>query len=378
MNIVWIILKHGERKEMAKNIFVAATRQNDGKTSLCLGLIQLLKKKRSIGFIKPVGQRYFIVKSCKIDEDALVMSRICGLKTSLEYMSPIAIERGFTEKYILKHKPSNLSEKIKQAYQEVSRTKEIVVVEGTGHAGVGSVFGLSNAYVAKLLNSKVLLVASGGIGRPIDEILLNKALFENVGVELLGVVINKVMPEKYNKINRLVRKRLAEENIDTFGVIPYKEILIAPTMEQVAEELDLEILSGEGWISNTVEQIIVGAMEPHEALRYIKDRSLVITPGDREDIILTTISTHFADKDSGRRISGMILTGNITPHKSIVNIIKKSEIPVLISSKDTYTIASNVHDLVVKLRPGDKKKADIITDLVEEHVDIDRLLEQIC
>jgi len=364
---------------MSKNVFIAATSQNEGKTSLCLGLIKILKERiPNIGFIKPVGQRYLIVKSCKVDEDALVISRMCELDMQLEHMSPIAIEKGFTEKYILQDKTDKLPDKIKQAYQEVSKTRDFVVIEGTGHAGVGSVFGLSNAYVAKLLKSKVIMVCSGGIGKPIDEILLNKALFEKEGVEIIGVVINKVMPEKYDKIKPLIQKRLAEEGVDTLGIIPYRKILTSPTMEQIAQEMDLEILVGKDWLyNNTVEQIIVGAMEPHDALKYIKDKSLVITPGDREDIILTATSTHLADKHLGSKISGLILTGNIRPHKSIIGMIEKSGIPVLISSDDTYTVASNVHDLAVKLRPDDVKKADIITELVRENVDIDKILKKV-
>jgi len=363
---------------MNKNVFVAATRQNEGKTSLCIGLIQILKQRiPKLGFIKPVGQRYLIMRSYKVDEDALVISQICNLKIKLQYMSPIAIGKGFTKKYITEHRPKNLSKRIKDAYHEVSKSKQLVLVEGTGHAGVGSVFGLSNARVAKLLDSKVILVSSGGIGRPIDEILLNRALFEREGVEIIGVVINKVIPEKYDKVKRLVTKRLAEENIDTLGVIPYRKLLTTPTIGQIAEEMHLKVLIGKKWLSNSVNQIIVGAMEPHDALNYIKDRSLVITPGDREDIILTATSTHLLDRHVSSRISGMILTGNITPHQSIIKMIKKSGIPVLLAPEDTYTVAYNVHDLAIKLRPEDKNKAKLITELVEKHVNIDNILKKI-
>lgn len=363
---------------MSKNLFIAATRQNEGKTSLCIGLLQILKNRFSnVGFIKPVGQKYLMKDSYKVDEDGLVISNICNLEDPIQYMSPIAITKGFTRKYILNRGPKGLSDKVKKAYNNVSNAKQFTLVEGTGHAGVGSVFDLSNADVAKLLNSKVLLVSSGGIGRPIDEILLNKALFEKNGVEMLGVVVNKVIPDKYEKVKPLIEKKLSEERVKTYGVIPYKKILIRPTMEQIADEMDLEVLIGKERLDNSVNQIIVGAMEPHDALNYMKEKSLVITPGDREDIILTATTSHLADKKLKSRISGIILTGNITPHKSIINMIEKSGIPVLVASQDTYTVASNVHDLTVKLTPHDKKKANIITELVKEYVDVDKILKDI-
>ena len=94
-----------------------------------------------------------------------------------------------------------------------------MLIEGTGHAGVGSVFDLSNAAVAKLLGAQVIIVTCGGIGRPIDEVMLNKAVFDSYGVDLLGVIINKVSPEKTEKISRFVRLGFQKKGIEVFGII---------------------------------------------------------------------------------------------------------------------------------------------------------------
>ena len=195
-----------------KRIFIGATQQNDGKTTVSLGLISAFKKRfKEIGFIKPVGQRYVIEEGMKIDEDSLLIDETCNIKCALDDMSPVAVEKGFTEEYILKGNRDTLLKKIKDSFERVAKGKELVVIEGTGHAGVGSVFDLSNAFVAKFLKSKVVLVASGGIGRPIDEIVLNCALFEKEGVEVLGVIINKVLPSKYDKIDKFVRLGLKKK-----------------------------------------------------------------------------------------------------------------------------------------------------------------------
>ena len=171
---------------MGNSIFLAATRQNEGKTMIALGLIAALKKRlKKVGFIKPVGQRYVKVEKCKVDEDSVLIGKICNLDCSLPDMSPIAVEKDFTVKYITSEKPKKLIKKIKSSYKKVSQDKDITIIEGTGHAGVGSVFDLSNAAVAKLLSAKTVIIASGGIGRPIDEIMLNKALFDKEGVELI-------------------------------------------------------------------------------------------------------------------------------------------------------------------------------------------------
>ncbi len=363
---------------MSKKVFIAATRQDSGKTTVSLGLIYCLKEKfKSIGFIKPVGQRYFIEQGYKIDEDSILIEHVCHMQAGLKDMSPIAVERGFTEKYIRKPHKSGLIKKIKDAYKQISKDNELVIIEGTGHAGVGGVFDLSNAFVAQQLKSKVILIASGGIGKPIDEILLNKALFDQEGVEIMGVIINKVLPEKYKKVNELVRKGLARKGLKVLGVIPYEKDLTKPMIGQIQEELKANVIYGSTFMDNVVEKIVIGAMEPHAALDYITDKSLVITPGDREDIILTAISMHLIHGASGPSVSGLILTGGIMPHSSVLNLIKCTDIPVLLVKEDTYSVASRVHDLRIKIKPQDKTKTNLIIDLVNKYVDIKTIVSSL-
>src|SRR5215210_4728597 len=207
-------------------VFVAATQQNDGKTTTALGLFAALKKRLGrIGFIKPVGQRFVEVDGKRIDEDSVLIDRTFGGHTPLEDMSPIAVEPDFTRKYIRQSNSDFLTRRIQNSFDRAAWEKEFVIIEGTGHAGVGSVFDLSNARVAKLLNSKVLLVTKGGIGRAIDEVALNKALFDKEGVEIIGVVLNKVLPGKTERIEEFTRAGLKRLGIDLLGVIPLEPVL---------------------------------------------------------------------------------------------------------------------------------------------------------
>lgn len=362
-----------------RRIFISATGQNDGKTVVSLGLICVLKERfKEIGFIKPVGQRYIILKQGKkIDEDALLIEKACRIKSQLQDMSPIAIEKGFTQKYILRGKKKELVDKIKNSFRAVSKGKDLVVIEGTGHAGVGSVFDLSNATVAKMLNSKVVIVSSGGIGRPIDEIVLNRVLFEKEKVKVIGVIINKVRPEKYKKINNLVRRRLKQLEMRVFGVIPYRKLLSEPTLRQVWEELAFELISDEGGLEKRVSKVLVGAMNPHDALKYFSEGSLLITPGDREDLILTAVGFQMGRPKESSGISGIVLSGGMKPYRRIRELVKKANIPLFISPADTYTTASIIHDLIIKIRPQDVEKIETIRKLVEEYVDVDRLLKEL-
>jgi len=361
-----------------RKIFIAATKQNDGKTTVSLGIIRNLQQKfGKVGFIKPIGQRYLEEEGLKIDEDSILIEEVCGIKCGLKDMSPIAVEKGFTEKYIAKPDKNNISQQILDSFRRISKNQELVVIEGTGHAGVGSVFDHSNAAVARLLGSKVIIISSGGVGRPIDEIILNKALFEKEGVKVLGVIVNKVLPGKFEKINRLVRKGLERKGIAVLGVLPYDPMLARPSIEQILEETDFEVLCGAQYLERSAAKVIVAAMEPRDAQRYITEDSLMITPGDREDMITIALNC-FRDSGSKKiKISGLVLTCGITPQGPIMDLLAKAEIPVLLAKSDTYDVATCVHDLTVKIRPRDTEKINAVIKLMKENVDFNKILSHL-
>ena len=359
-------------------LYVGATRQNDGKTITCLGLISTLKKKiASVGYIKPVGQRYVEINGHKIDEDALLVKQVFGLTGDVQDMSPIAIPRHFTENYIDNPNRSDLVDRATAAFTRITEKNDIVVVEGTGHAGVGSVFDMSNGDVAALLGCKAVIVSSGGIGRPIDEIMLNKATFDAAGVEIVGAIVNKVEEEKYDKVKSYVTRGLERKGLDVLGVMPYRPMLSNPTIEQLLEDIDGELASGEVGLRNVVGKMVIGAMPAHQALEYMQSDALLITPGTREDIILAAMSSCILGQTGTPCVAGMILTGGTAPQPNIINLVAKTNIPVILVREDTYSVASKIARLIVKIRPGDSEKIAAAEALVDEFVDVDRIIEKL-
>ena len=361
-----------------KRIFIAATRQNVGKTTVSLGLLATLRDRfKKTGFIKPVGQRYLVEDGVKVDEDSLLMDRIFQFNIPLQYMSPVAVEKGYTERFLDGEIVEDMAGRIRDAFDKVSDGRDLVVIEGTGHAGVGSVFDLSNASVAKMLDSKVILVAPGGIGNPIDEIAINKSLFDKMRVKLAGVIINKVLPHKYDKVDKYVRKGLDRLGIPALGVIPYVELLDIPTMHDLREELDMHVLCGEKYLGRQMRKVLVGAMEVREAAQFIEDDCLVITPGNRGDLINLLIKVHTGRLKAPRRIAGLILSGGFAPKRRIYNALKRTDIPTLMSRFDTYDVASRVHDLTVKIKSRDKNKVKLAIDMIEKYVYIERVVKSL-
>lgn len=364
---------------MAKKIFIAATRQNDGKTTLSLGLIAILKERFSrVGFIKPIGQRYLVEQGYNIDEDSYLIEEIFGIKASLKDMSPIAIERDFTQKYIRNPDKKPLEKQIMESFEKIAQDNDIVVIEGTGHAGVGSVFDLCNADVAKMLDAKVIIISEGGIGRTIDEIMLSAPLFEKKGVDVVGVIINKVKANKYNKINELVRESLRQHNLDVFGVIPYLRILDMPTMEHIQDEFKTRFISGSDENkTKVINNIVVTTAKPPTILRHSKDKNLFILSGDRDELI------RYLLKESKRRskveefVSGFVFTCGIFPNYSNRKLLEKSQIPAVVVEEDTYNAVARIQEMIVKIRPKDKDKIDMIIRLARNHIEVDKLLSVI-
>src|SRR5690242_13893419 len=333
-------------------VFIAATRQNDGKTTASLGLIAALQQHYPrVGYIKPVGQRFVEIAEQKIDEDTVLMDRVYRLNCPLVDMSPIAVEPDFTRKYLESSNYDALVRRIQNAFDRVAWEKDFVLCEGSGHAGVGSVFDLSNAQVAKILGAKVIIVTQGGIGKPIDEVALNQALFEKEGVEIVGVIINKVIGTKIDYVTDFARRGLKRKGLELLGVLPHKRILPKPTLELIRDELKAELLNAPEGLHNLVDDVVVGAMGAQNAMSHFKRGALLITPGDREDLIMaawTLLSTGTEEK-----MAGIVLTGNLRPKEAILRIISAMPIPVLLAVQDSYRVASMVHDLTVKTRPAD-------------------------
>ena len=357
-------------------VFIAATRQNDGKTTTSLGLIAALQAHfKGIGYIKPVGQRFVEIEEQKIDEDTILMDAVYRLNCPLVDMSPIAVEPAFTRKYLQSANNEELVKRIQDAFNRVAWEKDFVLCEGSGHAGVGSVFDLSNAQVARTLGCKVIIVTQGGIGRPIDEVCLNQALFEKEGVEIIGVIVNKVTEDKIPEITQFVRRGLKRKGLELLGVLPHEKLLSNPTIDLIRDELRAELLNPPVPLNALVNDVVVGAMGAQNAIQFFKPGVLLITPGDREDIVLAACTS--IEAATQENMAGIVLTGGLRPGSSVLKLIQSMPIPVLLAQADSYKVASKVHNLTVKTRPNDAAKISLIRDLVARHVNVKKIIQSL-
>ncbi|NCZ96799.1 hypothetical protein EBZ02_06525 [bacterium] len=338
--------------KVTPRIYVAATRQDDGKTTCCLGLYAALEKKfPRIGYIKPVGQRFVEVAGKKVDEDSVLVSDTYDVNLPIEAMSPIAVDRMFTRNYLKEGNLPEMKETIVSAFNRVAWEHDFVIIEGTGHAGVGSVIDLSNAQVAKLLGSQVVIVTTGGVGRPVDEVSLNLALFEKEGVEVIGVVLNKVLPSKIEALRPWAERAFARMKLPILGVIPYLGELRRPILSQVAKELGGEFLSGESF----------------------KRR---ITPGDREDLLLAVLENQ-PKRTTDSKLAGILLTDGLKPQAGLLRMMNDKGVPSVAVAADSYSVTAKIERMTVKTDPGDQEKIKVIQKTVADHLDVGAILKKI-
>jgi hypothetical protein len=385
-----------------RQLYLAATGQNRGKTTAALGLLDgFLRTGLHTGFMKPVGQRTVIDHGQPADEDAVLMHEVFDLTESYTAMSPVHIPRGFTKAYIAGKVVEDLGARIRQAHATFD-DHDILLVEGTGHAGVGAVIGLSNAVVAEMLGTPAVIISEGGVGRPIDEIVLNASLFTAHGVPVAGAIVNKVDLDAQPGIAKVLERGLAKHGIPLLGVLPVRPILSNPTLGMVLEGVRGETIHAGPDLDRVIDGVAIGAMEAGHMLERVGPGSLVIVPGDREDIILTLTTAHFAQRlqrakapEAARIASiaasatneraaavaghegaavGLVLTGGYRPRATVIDAIREADIFATLVQEDTYAVASEVHDLLVKTHPADREKIALIKALVAEHLDIDRIL----
>ena len=360
----------------AKRVFLAATGQNRGKTTTSLGLLAAIRDRGlRLGFLKPVGQRYLVVEGTRADEDAVLMSEVFDLPDALNDMSPVTLPRHFTTDFIMGRVEEDLGAAVTAACERIAADRDVVVIEGTGHAGVGAVVGLSNARAAAILGAPVIIVSEGGVGRPIDEIVLNRALFAAHGVEVLGAVVNKVDTDSHPQLPEVLQRGLAQHDIPLLGCIPFSEFLANPSLELIATHLDGELLAGEATPGAIIGWVAIGAMQARHAVELLRDRTLLITPGDRDDLLRAAIEVN--RETAGPRVIGIILTGGFRPPDSVLDEVRAAGVFAYLVKTDTYRTAQAVDEILVKTHAADVEKIETIIDLVGGALDVDGLLARL-
>lgn len=360
---------------MPKSIYIAATNQSIGKTTTTLGLLTtLLKRGIDVGYCKPMGQVYTHHNGCKVDKDAALFSDILKFELDASLHSPFIMDRGDSARYIQSPFYDYILQKLEYASKTLEAKHVCVVYEGTGHPGVGSVFDLSNADVAKKLGTPVILIVEGGIGYTIDYLTLCKNIFESKGVAIAGVIVNKVYPEKLEKVRASLQSYLTKHNIELLGLVPFAKDLAYPMLSTIATEIKGTVLCGEDYLNELVQDIIAGSLIDLESLNTDHNYLLVVST-QRLTAALTKLRHIWKQQNIPPDLTGVIVTGNALVSSDNIQFLASHNVPVIQTHYDTYEVVLKINQLDVKLNAKSPQKIQHAIDLFEEHINIDLICE---
>eukprot|EP00755_Sulcionema_specki_P025426 Sspe_Gene.83293::Locus_54631_Transcript_8_10_Confidence_0.447_Length_1468::g.83293::m.83293/K06873/K06873; uncharacterized protein len=368
-----------------KGIFVAATGQHDGKTTTCLGLVAGLRKRLDkVSYMKPVGQQWVEVDmkgegKLKVDKDCILFKEYFELADSYKSMNSVLIPRGYTKDYLDNKTEGNAAHlrRLASDYNTLSSSSEAVVIEGTGHAGVGSIIDLNNATVAAHLGAEAVLIGQGGLGSAIDQLTLSRNLFEAAGVKLKGVILNKVQPDKKDMVEKYVRKYVESRwKVPLLGCIPYSKVLGHPTMQDYCMLFKTKLIAGQSLALRRMEHVALVASSVEAFVQQMMHRpnQLYITPSTRTDIIIALVANlrtgGYAEQ------AGLIITGQYPPQaEKIVAKLQREAIPtILLPNMSAVEVLQRIMGFTSKIQIQNREKIGHAIDIIDQEIDFETLM----
>ncbi len=359
---------------MTNAIYLTTTEPYSGKSVIALGLMNLLAEKTAkIAYFKP------IVTGSGPEKDGHLTTIASHFNLHEAYEEMYVFTRGDVVKYYSAGRESFVLDSIIAKFKKLQEQHDFVVVEGTDFLGTGMNMEYDgNISFAKNLGIPAAIIVKGE-GKTVQEItdtaVATTKSFQDEGVQVLTVIANKIDPEKEEEIRAQLTAQLPKGPIVTS--IPTNRDLASPSVKEIFESVGGKILFGEKQMSNRVEHSIVGAMQLHNALTRIQKNTLIVTPGDRGDIILGALQANLSKNYP--KVSALILTGGLIPEPTIMKLIEglDSVVPIIAVNSGTFKTVTRVANAPTRITAHDKDKIQLAISLFDKHVDVNTLERKI-
>ncbi|MEG1230140.1 MAG: phosphate acetyltransferase [Flavobacterium sp.] len=360
---------------MSKAIYIATSDHNSGKSIITLGLMSILiGKTAKVGYFRPIVEDFV-----DGELDNHIETVLSHFNLDIKFEDAYAITKSKLIKKKNKGKIGEVLDLIIEKYKKLEERFDFVLVEGTSFTGEGTSIELDlNVLIAKNLGIPTIIIGSG-VGKTLEELVDSLYLvydsFKVKEVEVLSVFANKVQPENIELVTKSLQKSLPENVL--VNTIPLISSLNNPTMQEIVNELDAKVLFGGNYLNNEIGHFSVGAMQLHNYLVHLHDNALVITPGDRSDIILGALQAN--ESANYPTISGIILTGNIVPEESILKLIEglSAIVPIIAVDGGTYHITNRIGAIKSEIYANNTHKIETSITTFEKYVDNEALSERL-
>ncbi len=360
---------------MNKAVYITTSEPESGKSIITLGLMRmLLGKTEKVGYFRPI-----IEEKPEVEIDNHIETVLSYFDLKMDYDECYALTGHEVIQKKNEDKDDEIIDIIIKKYKEIEERFDFILVEGTDYIGEGIFIEMGiNVLIAKNLGIPAIIV-SNGKDKTCEEIENNIQLaydsFDEKEVKVLAVVANKVKLKHAEKIKTTLKSKLPS-TVFCYA-IPLIGSLHNPTIQEIVDELEAKVLFGKKHLNHQVGSFVVGAMQLRHFIRYLKENSLVITPGDRADVVLSALQANISSNYP--KISGIVLTGGLKPESAILKLIKglSNIVPIISVEKGTYEIANEIGAIRSHIYANNKQRIYTSISTFERYVNINQLAKKL-
>lgn len=361
---------------MTDALYLATTDPYSGKSLVSLGIMELLLRRTSrVGVFRPV-----IAARSAEERDKNIDLLMSYFDLHIEYQDTYALLMREAEDLIGQGRYDDALDRIIEKYRALDNCCDFILCIGSDLASGTTALEFDlNADVARNLGAPVILVASGAkrdVPTVVNTARATQDAYLERGAQILGIVVNRANPDHLSELRSALKEELPQENV-VLAVIPAHRTLSSPTLKEVAEQLEAEILYGSDQLDNLAERYLVIAMQLENYLAHLTENALLITPGDRNDVILSALQAHQSRHYPA--IAGILLSGGLKPAPTVTRLLDglPGKVPIMSVETDTYDTAARVSRVVSYITADNQAKIELCRELFDEYVDTETLEVQI-
>lgn len=361
---------------MTNSIYLTTTESHCGKSLVSLGIMEmLLRKTKRVGVFRPlVSEHAPGTRNKNID---LILSHF---SLDIEYADTYAFQMREANEMLAQGKNDEFLDRIIEKYKVLESQCDFILCIGSDFVGESSAFEFDiNTVIAQNLGAPVLVLGNAAQRSPVeavDPIRLAVDLFRERGCQIVGAIINRADRNQIDHVLAALHQEFPEDDL-LLSVIPANRILDSPNIKEIAQNLNAEVLYGTDRLARQVFDYKIIAMQVQNFLPHLTDNSLVITPGDRGEIILSTLQAH--QSRNYPQVAGILLTTGLKPAPTIQKLLDglPSMLPILAVPTDTFTTATNVGKIRSYITPDNHAKINLSLKLFDKYINTDALHAQI-
>lgn len=360
---------------MTKNIFIATAEPYSGKSIVALGLVNmLLGKAKNIGYFKPI-----INHDPREKKDVHLQTIIEHFALPVHYDDTYAFTRQEAIRHFEGETQGEMLDTIIGKFKRLEENYDFTVIEGSDFVGEGTAFEFeANVSIAKNLGAPAIIVVSGEsktTAQVINSVLTLLRNFEAREVQVLAIVANKIKADQLDDVRELLSTQLPPDTI--LAVIPEDKGLQSPSMKEIYESLGGKLLFGEEHLMNQVDNFVTGAMNVPNFLSHIKENVLIVTPGDRGDIIIGSLQANLSTNYP--KVAGIVLTAGSQPEEPIIRLIEglQTVVPIVSVNTGTFQTITEIAAIKPRITTDNIKKIQLAIDTFDKFIDVPALDEKI-